>query len=142
VRSNSAGSVGFLREPERINVLLSRARNAMIIFGNASCLRHASSPEGRRHWTGLLDDMQAAGCIFKGLPAVCQQHKKRTAPLLCSPEAFAQHVPDGGCCLPCGRELPCGHICPLRCHAYDSAHERVRSCATLLAGSRWTWVLQ
>ncbi|KAL6759021.1 P-loop containing nucleoside triphosphate hydrolase protein, partial [Haematococcus lacustris] len=31
VRSNSAGKVGFLKEPERINVLLSRARHGMIL---------------------------------------------------------------------------------------------------------------
>jgi hypothetical protein len=39
VRSNAAGKLGFLNEPQRVNVLLSRARDALILIGNANCLR-------------------------------------------------------------------------------------------------------
>lgn len=126
VRSNAAGAIGFLREPERINVLLSRARDGMIIMGNAACLRSASHPEGRRHWQHLLDQQLApGGHIFAGLPAQCQQHGQAILPLMDSPAAFLQRAPDGGCCLPCGSKLPCGHACPLRCHGYDPGHEQV-----------------
>ncbi len=126
VRSSAAGAIGFLREPERINVLLSRARDAMIILGNATCLRNASHPEGRRHWQHVLDQQLApGGHIFAGLPAQCQQHGQAITPLLDSPAAFLQRSPDGGCCLPCNEELPCGHRCPLRCHGYDRAHAQV-----------------
>lgn len=38
VRSNTAGKIGFLYEPERVNVLLSRARDALILVGNPHCL--------------------------------------------------------------------------------------------------------
>lgn len=34
-RSNDNGEIGFLAQPERLNVLLSRARNALIVIGNA-----------------------------------------------------------------------------------------------------------
>ena len=34
VRSNEMGQIGFLKEPERVNVMLSRARECEIIFGN------------------------------------------------------------------------------------------------------------
>ena len=34
VRSNEMGQIGFLKEPERVNVMLSRARECKIIFGN------------------------------------------------------------------------------------------------------------
>lgn len=38
VRSNAAGKIGFLYEPQRVNVLLSRARDALILVGNPHCL--------------------------------------------------------------------------------------------------------
>jgi hypothetical protein len=37
VRCNDAGSIGFLKEPERVNVLLSRARHGMIIVSGEDC---------------------------------------------------------------------------------------------------------
>jgi hypothetical protein len=121
VRSNSSGSVGFLREPERINVLLSRARCGLILVGNATMLRNASSPDAQQHWGVVLDQLEAAGAILPGLPAVCQQHG-RSLPLLGSVEAFEEYSPQGGCQQPCQELLPCGHACKLRCHAYDPGH--------------------
>lgn len=48
VRSNQAGDVGFLRSEERINVALSRAREALIIVGDAQfCERTGDGPLGR-----------------------------------------------------------------------------------------------
>ncbi|GFR50032.1 hypothetical protein Agub_g12193 [Astrephomene gubernaculifera] len=123
VRSNDAGSVGFLREPERINVLLSRARHGMLLIGNSHTLRHAKHPEARRHWGRVLDALEAEGGVLPGLPVACQRHG--TVALLESPAAFAQHAPDGGCRRPCQAVLKCGHPCTLRCHAYDPDHERV-----------------
>lgn len=35
-RSNEAGDIGFMASPERVNVLLSRARNALFMIGNAN----------------------------------------------------------------------------------------------------------
>ncbi|KAJ5644917.1 hypothetical protein N7507_010928 [Penicillium longicatenatum] len=40
VRSNKAHNCGFLRAPNRINVLLSRAKHGMYIIGNSETLRH------------------------------------------------------------------------------------------------------
>jgi hypothetical protein len=125
VRSNSTGSVGFLREPERINVLLSRARCGLIMVGNATMLRNASSHAARHHWGVVLDKLQAAGAILPGLPAVCQQHG-RSLPLLDSVEAFEEYSPQGGCQEACQELLPCGHPCKLRCHAYDPGHVNQR----------------
>jgi superfamily I DNA and/or RNA helicase len=94
VRCNDQGRIGFLKEPERINVLLSRAKHGMIIIGSASCLRNASSIDARRHWGVVLDLLEASGSMSSGLPAVCQQHG-RSLPLLDSPEAFSLHAPGG-----------------------------------------------
>jgi hypothetical protein len=33
-RSNSACAIGFMKSPERLNVLLSRARDGLILIGN------------------------------------------------------------------------------------------------------------
>lgn len=38
VRSNAAGAIGFLKAPQRVNVLLSRARDSLILLGNPLCL--------------------------------------------------------------------------------------------------------
>ncbi|KAL6759018.1 P-loop containing nucleoside triphosphate hydrolase protein, partial [Haematococcus lacustris] len=68
VRSNSAGKVGFLKEPERINVLLSRARHGMILIGNADTLRNASSSAAKSHWGRVLTAMgEAAGHVHTRL---------------------------------------------------------------------------
>ncbi|GFH22998.1 uncharacterized protein HaLaN_20542, partial [Haematococcus lacustris] len=105
VRSNSAGKVGFLKEPERINVLLSRARHGMILIGNADTLRNASSSAAKIHWSRVLTAMEEAGQIHKGLPAVCQRHQRPILPVLDSPAAFLQRSPDGGCSCPTCVEL-------------------------------------
>jgi hypothetical protein len=41
-RSNADGSIGFLRERRRLNVALSRARDALIIIGDHVCVRQVA----------------------------------------------------------------------------------------------------
>lgn len=43
VRSNAEARIGFLREPERLNVLLSRARDGMVIIGNSETFTAANN---------------------------------------------------------------------------------------------------
>ncbi|KAL6759014.1 AAA domain-containing protein [Haematococcus lacustris] len=126
VRSNSAGEVGFLKEPEHINMLLSRARHGMILIGNADTLRNASSSAAKSHWGRVLTAMGEEGQIHTGLPAVCQRHQRPILPVLDSPAAFLQRSPDGGCCEPCSATLPCGHPCELHCHAGGHEHMKCK----------------
>ncbi|CAD8052608.1 unnamed protein product [Paramecium sonneborni] len=48
VRSSSSGNIGFLQDGRRVNVALTRARNALFIFGNAITLGQCSL------WKNLL----------------------------------------------------------------------------------------
>lgn len=86
VRSNNAGSIGFLGEPERINVLLSRARHGLLLIGNAQTLRSARAPAAKRQWTTVLDRLESSGALRSGLPARCQMHGHVHTPELDSPE--------------------------------------------------------
>eukprot|EP00736_Rhodelphis_marinus_P009799 Rmarinus@m.14001 len=122
VRSNPHCRIGFLRERERVNVLLSRARHGMIILGNANVLTKASSEKGKVLWTQLLTMLQRGGHVYEGIPTICRKHN--TGQLLRTHKDFDRLVPKGGCTVPCPEILQCGHRCPLPCHFSD--HQRVR----------------
>lgn len=119
VRSNNLGQIGFLKEPERVNVLLSRARECEIIFGNRATLEQAKgtlSPlKGGLLWKTIFSHLDASGCIFEGLPVLCQNHQSRA--ILSSPADFETYCRDGGCTKKCLRERDeCDHPCQKNCH--------------------------
>ncbi|ETL45649.1 hypothetical protein L916_04299, partial [Phytophthora nicotianae] len=114
------GTIGFLKTPNRINVLLSRAKHGLILVGHGELLR-TKSPL----WQNVLDQLQSDGCYGDGLPLHCQKHPdyQRVAT---DPSSFALLAPDGGCLRPCGRRLPrCGHACPKLCHVDQPSHKAV-----------------
>jgi SpoVK/Ycf46/Vps4 family AAA+-type ATPase len=121
VRSNSEGDIGFVSGAERVNVLLSRARDGLVLIGNENTLRNARSARGRELWTGVLDQLKEQKSVFQGFPARCENHKTSPPHLLCTAEDFARYVPDGGCSHPCGFVLAsCSndvkHVCAMKCH--------------------------
>ena len=125
VRSNAQGDIGFLSSAQRVNVLLSRARNGMYIFGNMDCLTNARSSRGRDLWRRIKGLLEAKRQLLDFLPIVCSRHQ--TLAKVREPADFSRLSPHGGCTLPCGGELPCGHECPLPCHPGGAAvHARVR----------------
>ncbi|KAF2277903.1 P-loop containing nucleoside triphosphate hydrolase protein [Westerdykella ornata] len=113
-RSNDAGEIGFMASPQRVNVLLSRAKNALIMIGNANTFM--TSRKGKEVWIPLMEQLKREGHVYDGLPVKCERHPDRKA-LLTSKEQFDVVCPDGGCSEPCGVMLSCGqHVCPHRCH--------------------------
>ncbi|KAG0645114.1 NFX1-type zinc finger-containing 1 [Hyphodiscus hymeniophilus] len=108
-RSNERGDIGFMFSPERLNVLLSRARDGLIMIGNAQTFLKSRNAD--QAWTPFLHFMKEKGHLYDGLPVQCQQHPHKKL-LLKTAHDFDIECPDGGCSEPC-----CGtHYCPSKCH--------------------------
>lgn len=109
VRSNPVnGRIGFLTSEERVNVLLSRAREGLIVIGNMDSLCNCSSKIGRELWTNVRQVLDKQNSIYNYFPALCQNHKTLTE--IRKPEEFSILTPDGGCDKRCLKLLPCGHL--------------------------------
>jgi hypothetical protein len=96
-RSNGEGDIGFMSSPQRVNVLLSRARNALIMIGNADTFM--KSRKGKDVWIPLMEQLKNQGHVYDGFPVKCEQHPDRQA-LLVEKEQFDLLCPDGGCSEP------------------------------------------
>jgi hypothetical protein len=130
VRSNASGAIGFLKEPQRVNVLLSRARHGMYLIGNSRTL--LQTPSGRKTWEPLIQMLQESNQLRTGLPTVCQLHSEDDPIELRLPKEFRLQRPNGGCTRPCRYRLPCGHVCPQMCHLIDQDHNyALKVCAEL-----------
>jgi len=121
VRSNKRGNIGFLKEEQRVNVLLSRARHGMFLVGSSATLRQSKS--GGQVWNPILSMLDDAGQLMCGLPTCCQLHPYDDAIEICMPADFRTIRPNGGCGRSCNLRMQCGHACPLACHPVDRTHE-------------------
>ncbi|KAK4667573.1 hypothetical protein QC763_311530 [Podospora pseudopauciseta] len=120
-RSNSAGDVGFMSAPERLNVLITRARNCLVLIGNMDTFKQ--SKKGRAAWAPFFELLNKNGNLYDGLPVQCEKHPSTLA-LLKEPVDFDKYCPDGGCTELCDTLLKCGvHKCRSRCHRVDD-HSR------------------
>lgn len=59
VRSNPSGQIGFLRQPNRVCVALSRARWALYMIGNMETLQH-----GNKELWGAINTKLQAQCAI------------------------------------------------------------------------------
>ncbi|KAK2594092.1 hypothetical protein QQS21_008195 [Conoideocrella luteorostrata] len=113
-RSNSKGDIGFMKAPERLNVLLSRARNCLILYGNMETFM--ASTQGKSCWIPFFTLLKQKEFLQDGLAVQCEQHPDRVS-MISSPPDFELKCPDGGCSEACGVALKCGlHTCQRRCH--------------------------
>jgi hypothetical protein len=121
--TTSATFKGFMRESNRVCVAFSRARRGLYILGNAELHRGISTL-----WRNIVGTLEAAGELGLALPLACHRHPDRQT--ACAQPADWEVVASGGCSLPCGERLDCGHVCPQACHS--DTHEGLRctkSCA-------------
>lgn len=86
-----------MSSPQRVNVLLSRARNALIMIGNPETFMN--SRKGKEVWVPLMSQLKQEGHVYDGFPVKCEQHPEKTA-LLTEKEHFDEVCPDGGCSEP------------------------------------------
>ncbi|GBE80241.1 hypothetical protein SCP_0214510 [Sparassis crispa] len=114
-----SASIGFLKSSNRINVALSRAKHGLYILGNASNLRKNPT------WSTIVDEMEARDQIGTGFPTICPRHPDQTQ-VISQPGELNRLSPGGGCLLPCGFRLGCGHICPSSCHAALDNHRSTK----------------
>jgi hypothetical protein len=96
-RSNKAGEIGFMAARERLNVLLSRARDILIMVGNSKTF--TNSRKGKEFWVPFFSHLNKNGHIYDGLPVKCEQHPRITASLK-TKEDFETECPDGSCPAP------------------------------------------
>ncbi|CAI5945983.1 unnamed protein product, partial [Closterium sp. NIES-64] len=121
VRNNGDGKIGFLKSPNRTNVLLSRAKHGMYIVGNASTMK--ADPKSVL-WPKVLNILKSNDRIQKFIPLQCVNHPD-TITHIENASDFKEKASEGGCSQMCGfRLMPCGHTCPRRCHGDDRAHAK------------------
>ncbi|KAI9457702.1 P-loop containing nucleoside triphosphate hydrolase protein, partial [Boletus coccyginus] len=96
-RSNKSNMIGFMDSPERLNVLLSRARNGLILIGNSQTFLH--SRKGGALWKRFFTLLEEGQYVFQGFPVRCQRHTGHVV-LLKGASDFDDHCPDGGCTEP------------------------------------------
>ncbi|THY95297.1 hypothetical protein D6C92_04467 [Aureobasidium pullulans] len=89
VRSNKEQKCGFLRTSNRINVLLSRAKNGMFIIGNSATTQHIPM------WIEVLQLLQMNGNFGDALELACPRHIADDMRVT-EPDDFIRLAPDGG----------------------------------------------
>ncbi|KAI4274065.1 MAG: hypothetical protein L6R38_006184 [Xanthoria sp. 2 TBL-2021] len=106
-RSNTNCDIGFMIAPERLNVLLSRARDALLIIGNSETF--LGTRKGKPVWEQLFKMLEAGKHMYTGFPVECMRHPRRKT-FLSTPAEFDAECPDGGCKEPCK-----GHVLTWKC---------------------------
>ncbi|KAI9648909.1 hypothetical protein NHQ30_001475 [Ciborinia camelliae] len=114
VRGNTFSSVGFLRSKNRVVVALSRAQRGLYLFGNGLTLAGQEGENGAREklWLPILLHLLDEERFASQLPILCSKHQNLTQ--VSEPEHWDEL--SGGCHDYCGGMLPCGHLCPHKCH--------------------------
>ncbi|CAI2182855.1 2804_t:CDS:10, partial [Funneliformis geosporum] len=121
--SDRYDTIGFIKSTNRSNVLLSRAREGMYLIGNSELMATRSE----KMWTPVIDMLRTRNPpqVGSGMPIECHKHPEYKH-IINNPEQFEQVSPDGGCFLPCGAKLLCGHVCISLCHSDDPQHLKTK----------------
>ncbi|KAK1080476.1 hypothetical protein LTR33_005504 [Friedmanniomyces endolithicus] len=90
VRCNAKNNPGFLKTSNRINVLLSRAKNGMYILGNGETMAQVDM------WAEVMEIFKQDGCFGPRLELCCPRHED-TPLQVTTPEGFLRISPEAGC---------------------------------------------
>ncbi|KAK0656215.1 P-loop containing nucleoside triphosphate hydrolase protein [Cercophora newfieldiana] len=112
-RPERGAAIGFLEDPRRAVVAISRARCGFYVFGNIDNAFKAGAGScglWMKIWNGFAEQGRTQPQL--GLPLVCQNHGSVN---------YIKEVDDwggnaGGCDAQCSQIRPCGHRCALKCH--------------------------
>ncbi|RAH69049.1 uncharacterized protein BO66DRAFT_421080 [Aspergillus aculeatinus CBS 121060] len=118
VRSNRFRNCGFLKSPNRINVLLSRAKHGMYLIGDANTASTAPM------WASVIELFEKNENIGPYIELDCERHPHNAMQVSC-PDDFSVKSPEGGCAETCGLRLNCGHTCVVKCHS-SKQHKAVK----------------
>lgn len=123
VRSNNERRCGFLSTPNRINVLLSRAKHGMYVISNSDTYERIPM------WAKVINMLRDQNSIGPTLELQCPRHPGQIIEVS-TPDNFLQFSPEGGCHRQCDQRLSCGHACINRCHSpvLHSAVKCLESC--------------
>lgn len=102
-RGNKRGEIGFMGAPERLNVLITRARNCLIMLGNMDTFM---TSKGNATWVPFFEILKKHDHLYDGFPVRCERHPDKTASLK-EPIDFDKYCPDGGCEEPWYVAFPC-----------------------------------
>ncbi|KAK7476870.1 hypothetical protein BaRGS_00031873 [Batillaria attramentaria] len=117
VRSNTEGRIGYLREPNRVCVALSRAKEGLFVIGNCSMLAE-KSPDC---WKPILDAAKGREILGPALPLRCPRHPDHVTNVA-RKDDFLRLCPNGGCEASCDVRRECGHACDQKCHNPELFH--------------------
>jgi superfamily I DNA and/or RNA helicase len=93
VRSNLSGDIGFLKEAQRVNVLLSRAKLGLYMIGNADTL--LKSAKGMHVWDPVIKTLQNDNALLQGFPTLCQLHPEDAIIHISDYTKFREFCPNG-----------------------------------------------
>ncbi|XP_067659791.1 NFX1-type zinc finger-containing protein 1-like [Haliotis asinina] len=116
VRSGNKGSIGFLKEENRVCVALSRAKIGLYVIGNFTHIAEHSDL-----WKEICKKAMICDYLGPALVLSCQRHPETACIEALDPTDFAS-APEGGCERQCDYRLPCGHVCTKMCHSNDPHH--------------------
>lgn len=83
-----------MNSPERLNVLISRARDGFILIGNSETFMKAR--KGKDLWGKFFQLVKQGSYMYEGFPIKCERHPGRTH-LIKTASEFDVLCPDGGC---------------------------------------------
>lgn len=118
-RCNPGREVGYLKEPNRLTVAVSRARHSLVVVGCAAQFA------AQRHFTKVVDELNDSGLFGSELPLLCPRHPHiRLANARTAGDVPSTLAGAALCKQRCGGQLACAHPCPKLCHITDASHEQ------------------